>query len=95
MKKTDRSNERSSTSDLTAGPITRHMARLTGFLMLSMISYNVATLVETIYIGMVGTNELAAISFTFPVVMILQSVALASLSEPDRWQLELLGVATS
>ena len=75
MKKTDRSNERSSNSDLTAGPITRHMARLTGFLMLSMISYNVATLVETIYIGMVGTNELAAISFTFPVVMILQSVA--------------------
>ncbi|RPG49802.1 MAG: MATE family efflux transporter [Gammaproteobacteria bacterium TMED1] len=75
MKKTDGTNEGSSDNDLTVGPITRHIVRLTGFLMLSMISYNVATLVETIYIGMVGTNELAAISFTFPVVMILQSVA--------------------
>lgn len=75
MKKTDEINGRSSGGDLTAGPIPRHIARLTGFLMLSMISYNVATLVETVYIGMVGTNELAAISFTFPVVMILQSVA--------------------
>jgi len=75
MKKIDGINPRSSNRDLTSGPIIRHISRLAGFLMLSMISYNVATLVETIYIGMVGTNELAAISFTLPVVMTLQSVA--------------------
>ena len=72
----DATDGRPSDRDLTVGPIPRHMLRLSGFLMLSMISYNVASLMETIFVGMVGTNELAAISFTFPVVMTLQSVAM-------------------
>ena len=72
----DAPDGRPSDRDLTVGPIPRHMLRLSGFLMLSMISYNVASLMETIFVGMVGTNELAAISFTFPVVMTLQSVAM-------------------
>ena len=31
---------------------------------------------ETVYIGRVGTKELAAISFTFPLVMVMQAIAM-------------------
>ena len=62
--------------DLTRGPVSRHMVRLSGFMMLSMLSFTVASLAETLYIGWVGTNPLAAISFTFPVVFTLQGVSM-------------------
>lgn len=45
-------------------------------MMLSMISFTVASLAETVYIGRFGTNELAAISFTFPVVYTLQGISM-------------------
>jgi putative MATE family efflux protein len=67
-----RANDR----DLTQGPVAGHLIRLSGFMMLSMISFTVASLIETLYIGWVGTNELAAISFTFPVVFMLQGVSM-------------------
>ena len=62
--------------DLTQGSVARHVARLSGFMMLGMLSFNLATLCETIYVGMVGTNELAAISFTYPLVFTLQAVSM-------------------
>ncbi|MCH2568907.1 MAG: MATE family efflux transporter, partial [Pseudomonadales bacterium] len=65
-----------STRDLTQGDVSTHLTRLTGFMMLSMLSFMVASLVETLYIGWVGTNELAAISFTFPVIYTLQGVSM-------------------
>jgi putative MATE family efflux protein len=39
----------------------------------SMVAFN---LIDTIYISMLGTRELAALSFTFPVVMVMSSMAL-------------------
>ena len=65
-----------STRDLTQGDVSAHLTRLTGFMVLSMMSFMVASLVETLYIGWVGTNELAAISFTFPVIYTLQGVSM-------------------
>ena len=65
-----------SARDLTQGDVSAHLTRLTGFMMLSMMSFMVASLVETLYIGWVGTNELAAISFTFPVIFTLQGVSM-------------------
>ena len=65
-----------STRDLTQGDVSTHLTRLTGFMVLSMMSFMVASLVETLYIGWVGTNELAAISFTFPVIYTLQGVSM-------------------
>lgn len=62
--------------DLTQGSVPRHMVRLSGFMMLSMISFNLASLSETLFIGWVGTNQLAAISFTFAVVFTLQGVSM-------------------
>ncbi len=35
-----------------------------------------ASLVETVYIGILGTPQLAAVSFTFPLVMVMQGVAM-------------------
>jgi len=45
-------------------------------MILGMVSFMAASLVETICIGWVGTEELAALSFTFPVVMVLQGIAM-------------------
>ena len=45
-------------------------------MMLGFISIMTASLIETIYIGVLGTNELAAISFTFPLLMLLQGVSM-------------------
>ncbi|MDA0790845.1 MAG: MATE family efflux transporter [Proteobacteria bacterium] len=62
--------------DLTQGSIAGHMARLSGFMMLGLVSFTVASVIETIYIGQLGTYELAAVSFTFPVVFSLQGVSM-------------------
>ncbi|MCB9359624.1 MATE family efflux transporter [Candidatus Woesearchaeota archaeon] len=43
------------------------------FGMLGMVMFN---LVDTFFIGKLGTKELAAISYTFPVIFVLQSLAL-------------------
>lgn len=40
---------------------------------MGMVVFN---LVDTIYVGRLGTNELAALSFTFPVVMVVASIGL-------------------
>jgi putative MATE family efflux protein len=72
------SNEsaRSAQSDFTTGPIHTHLIRLTGYMLMGFVSIMTASLMETVYIGVVGTQELAAISFTFPLVMILQGVSM-------------------
>lgn len=63
-------------ANLTSGNETRILIKLTVpmiFGMISMVFYN---LVDTFYVGQLGKNQLAALSYTFPVVMIIGSVAL-------------------
>ena len=62
--------------DFTEGNVPRHMIRLTGFMMMGVVSFMTASLIETIYVGILGTRELAAISFTFPLVMVLQGLSM-------------------
>ncbi len=64
------------TGNFTEGAVHVHLIRLTGYMVLGFISIMTASLVETVYIGRVGTNELAAISFTFPLVMIMQAISM-------------------
>jgi putative MATE family efflux protein len=52
------------------------LVRLTLFMVLGLVSVLGASLVETIYISRVGTIDLAALGFTFPLAMIFQSVAM-------------------
>jgi len=61
---------------LVEGEETRLLIKLTIpmiFGLLSMILYN---LVDTFFVGQLGKNQLAALSFTFPVVLTIQSLAL-------------------
>ena len=60
----------------TQGPVHRHLIRLAGFMFMGFSAMTVAQLVEAVYLGRLGTNPLAAVSFTFPVIMVLQSIAM-------------------
>ena len=60
--------------DLTRGSVPGHIAKLSGFMMAGFIANNAAQIIETIYLGMVGTTELAAIAFAFPVVFGLNAI---------------------
>jgi putative MATE family efflux protein len=62
-------------ANLTEGPVGRTLIRLTIpmlFAILTMVAFN---LVDTAFVGRLGTKELAAISFTFPVVLVVNSLA--------------------
>lgn len=64
------------TARLTRGPIGHHVWALMlpmTFGLLSIISKN---LVDTYFVAQLGTEELSAISFTFPVVMVVMSLAI-------------------
>lgn len=62
--------------DLTQGSVGKNITNQSlGMMvgMLSMVGYN---LVDTFFVGKLGTSQLAAMSFTFPVVMAANSIAL-------------------
>lgn len=63
-------------NDLTIGDEGRHLVRLTSFMVLGLVAVMAANLVESIYIGLLGTVELAALGFTFPLVMLMQSMTM-------------------
>ena len=61
---------------LTEGPIGKTLVKLTIpmiFGILAMVAFN---LIDTFFVGQLGTNELAAMSFTFPVVLVMGSLAM-------------------
>lgn len=63
-------------SDMTRGSIGRHLIFLTIPMFLGMSSMIFAWMVETIYISILGARELAAVSFTFPLIMGLSGIAM-------------------
>ena len=65
-----------SSQDLTKGSVGAHLTRMTIPMFLGISSMIVASMVDTIYIGIVGAAELAAFSFTFPLIMGLSSVSM-------------------
>ncbi|HQO09373.1 MAG TPA: MATE family efflux transporter [Clostridiales bacterium] len=63
-------------TDLTQGPVGKNIThQALGMMvgMLSMVGYN---LIDTFFVGRLGTAQLAAMSFTFPVTMAANSIAL-------------------
>ena len=64
------------TAELIHGPITPKLVKLTIPMLFGIMGMVVFNLVDTIYIGRIGTAELAALSFTFPVVMVVTSLGL-------------------
>lgn len=64
------------TRRITSEPIGPLLARLTGTMMLGVIAMMTLGIVDTWFISLLGTNQLAAIGFIIPVYMIFVSIAL-------------------
>lgn len=62
--------------DLTTGNIAPMLARLTWPMIFGMLGMVVFNLADTYFIGKVGVDELAAIGFAFPVVMLVGSLGI-------------------
>lgn len=61
--------------DLTKGSVRRHLLKLTAFMALGAIASMTFQVVDTYFVAQLGTDELAAMAFTFPVVMVLHAIA--------------------
>jgi putative MATE family efflux protein len=61
---------------LTQGPVGKTLVNLTIPMMFGIISMVAFNLVDTIFIGRLGAIELAALSYTFPVVLVIASIAM-------------------
>jgi putative MATE family efflux protein len=61
---------------LTKGSVAHHLVRLMMPMMLGMFSLAIFQITDTFFIGKLGKNELAAISFTFPIIMVVNGIAL-------------------
>ncbi len=62
--------------DLTQGNIKKHLIRLTGPMIFGILGLSIFNIVDTYFVGRLGTTPLAAISFTFPIIMVLNSLIL-------------------
>ena len=66
----------SARATLTEGPVARVLAGLAGPMVIGMFSVIAFNLTDTYFIARLGTRELAAISFTFPVVSVMFGIAM-------------------
>lgn len=69
-------NQMKESRDLTKGSIIPKLANLTWPMIIGMLGTVAFNLADTYFLGKVGTNELAAIGFTFPVVVFITAIAL-------------------
>ena len=58
-------------ANLTEGKVPQLLAKLTLPMIFGMLSTIIFNMVDTYFVAMLGTNELAAMTFTFPVVLII------------------------
>lgn len=63
-------------ASLTSGRISTQLIKLTIPMMAGMMSMVVFNLADTLFIGQLGPDQLAAMGFTFPVVMVLTSISI-------------------
>lgn len=59
----------------TDGDVGRHLLRLGAFMAMGTLTMNVAQLAEAVYLGMLGTQALAAMGFAFPLTITLFAFA--------------------
>ncbi len=59
----------------TEGPVSRHLIRLGSFMAMGSLSMNLSMFAEAIYLGMIGTQALAAMGVAFPVTITLFAFA--------------------
>ena len=62
--------------DLTSGPTWQKLVQLAGPMVFGIIAVISVSLVDTYYVGQLGTQPLTALSFTFPVTLTVSSLAI-------------------
>ena len=65
-----------SSRDLTEGSVRGHLVRLGAPMAIGIVAAMSVALIDTYFLGLLGTAELAAISFTFPVVFAITSLSI-------------------
>ncbi|MEX2126535.1 MAG: MATE family efflux transporter [Woeseia sp.] len=61
---------------LTHGPVGRHLVDMTVPVLFGVFTMMLQAFVDAYFVGQVGDRELAALGFTFPVLMLVSSVAI-------------------
>lgn len=69
------SEERAASRGFTTGPVSRHLIRLGSFMAMGTLTMNVAQIAEAVYLGILGTEALAAMGFAFPLTITLFAFA--------------------
>ena len=67
--------KRKSSAKLTTGPVVRTLVSMALPMMVGIVGMVAFHLVDTFFVGRLGTMQLAAMSFTFPVVLVVSSIA--------------------
>jgi len=62
--------------NLTEGPVAPAIGKMAGGMFFGFLAMSTFNAVDTYFVGQLGASELAAMSFTFPVVMIIQSISM-------------------
>ena len=63
-------------ASLTEGPVRGHLTKLAGFMAFGITASLISTLADAYFIAKLGTHELAALTFSFPVVMLIISLSI-------------------
>ncbi len=66
----------SDSRNLTTDPVWVNLLRLAGPMVLGIVAVISVSLVDTYYVGQLGTQQLTALSFTFPVTLSVSSLAI-------------------
>lgn len=62
-------------TDLTQGDVSKRILNLTFPMLIGMMGLVIFNLVDTLFVGQLGADQLAALSFTFPVVLGISSIS--------------------
>jgi Na+-driven multidrug efflux pump len=60
---------------LTEGDVGRHLVQLSMPMFLGSASMILASMIDTVYVGWIGAKELAAVSFAFPLMIAMVTIA--------------------
>ena len=63
-------------AQLTEGPVVKTLITLTLPMVVGIVGMVTFNLIDTFFVGRLGTMELAAMSFTFPVILVISSLAM-------------------
>ncbi|MBT6031029.1 MAG: hypothetical protein HOH19_00505, partial [Kordiimonadaceae bacterium] len=76
QKPADKKPAKSRRVDLTVGPVHTHLIRMALPMVIGLMASMSFTFVDLFYIGMLGTDELAAMGFVTRMVMIIISASI-------------------